>query len=364
MKLKDKILHIGYLIIFIMTLASCENGGPLFDEEGDCTTKVQFILKKHRQALRQASGKETDVFYATVETVHLFVFDKESGQLVFERIEKTDNLKSAAELGLGSGTDKSYMSIDVQPGTYKLIAWCGLDENDHNNAFQLVDATRSLYSHCKIKFDASGKPVNQEKYQALYHGRVESAEIAVQNQGSQVIPIELTKNTNDITVWVQHTNATFENGDYNVVYTDKNGTIRFEDNGIDNDDMLEYHPHTTQLLTSDSEYNGAQVEAGALIAHISTSRLMADNSESARLEVKDSTGKTVYSLPFIKYLIQMQTFTDDQQYYLDCEDTYNCTFYLTGGKEGDDGNWVPLQIIINNWTKVPDQSGEIVGSGN
>ena len=344
-------------------MASCESGGPLFDEEGDCSVKVQFVFKKHRQALQQISGKETDAFYATVPSVHLFVYDRESGELVFERVENTENLKSASELKIGSGTDKCYMQVDLNPGKYKFVAWCGLDSDDENNAFHLTDGTRGGYSHCSVKLNGTtGHPLSTEKYDGLYHGKVEEAEVTVKNMGSQVIPVELTKNTNDITVWVQHTTASFAEGDYTVVYTDVNGHMKFEDNSIGNDIMLEYQPHTTTLLTSDSEYNGSTVKSGALIAHLSTSRLMDHNNDKARLEVRDKNGKTVYSIPFIKYLTQMQTFTNDNQYYLDCEDTYNCTFYLTGSTQGEDGLWAPLQIIINNWVMVPEQNGGITGA--
>lgn len=346
-----------------MALGSCESGGPLFDDEGDCTTKVQFIFKKHRQALQQIPGKESDVFYATVPSVHLFVYDKESGQLVLDRYEKTENLYSQSDLNIGSGTDKCLMPIDLPAGKYKIVAWCGLDESDNNNAFSLVNGTKAQYSHALIKTNPmTGHPVNEDKYQGLYHGKVEQVEVTVSSMGSQVIPVELTKNTNDISVWVQHTTATFEDGDYYVVYTDKNGTLKFEDNQLDNDKLLEYHPHTTSILTSDAEYNGAQVKTGALIAHLSTSRLMSNNDDQAKLEVRDKNGKTVYSIPFIKYLKNMQTFTDNHQYYLDCEDTYNCTFYLTGANQSPDGTWMPLQIIINNWVMVPEQNGSITGN--
>ncbi|MCH5228650.1 MAG: FimB/Mfa2 family fimbrial subunit [Muribaculaceae bacterium] len=359
MKKFSRILLTLSLPLVSFAFSSCESGGPLFDEEGDCSTKVQFVFKKHRQALHQIAGKETDAFYASVPSVHLFIYDKESGELVFEQQEKTDNLKSASQLKIGSGTEKCYLPIDLAPGTYKLVAWGGLDETDNNNAFRLTDGTRSGYSHCRIKMnEETGYPVNHEKYDGLYHGIVESVEITVNNISSQIIPIELTKNTNDITVWVQHTNATFANGDYEVVYTDANGSMHFENNNLNDDNKLEYHPHTVSLLTSDSEYNGNTVEAGALIAHLSTSRLHESNVEDAKLEVRNREGNTVYSVPFIKYLLQMQNLTEDNQYYLDCEDTYNCTFYLTGAEE-EEGAWVPLRIIINNWVKVPDQNTEL-----
>lgn len=352
------------LPVVIAGLSSCESGGPLFDDEGDCSVKVQFVYNKHRQALHSINGIGHDAFSNSVSSVHLFIYDAESGDLVYEKKEKAANLKSAAELNIGSTTEKSFLPVDLNPGKYRLVAWCGLDDNDQNNAFELTgDDTKGKFKTMTVKKNSSsGHPVNSEKYEAVYHGKVESVEVTL-NSGGQIIPVELTKDTNDIAVWVQHTTATFADGDYYVVYKDANGTVNFDDNSLADENLLEYHAHTTSLLTSDSEYNGSTVEAGALIAHISTSRLMQHRQDDARIEVRNKAGETVYSLPLIKYLTQMQTFTSDHQYYLDCEDTYNCTFYLTGEKEDPStGAWVPMQIIINNWVIVPPQSGELSGN--
>lgn len=342
------------LIASMTLLSSCDE--VIFDGEGDCSQKVQFVFKKHRQALHAVEGRENDAFYSSVECVHLFVINEETGEVVFDKIEKTENLHSAADLKIGSGSDKCYMPIDLQPGKYKFVAWCGLDDNDHNNAFSLLEDSRASYKECKVKTDDStGHPVNHEKYQNLYHGVTRSVEITDDNGANLIIPIELTKNTNEISVWVQHVSASFSEGDYSVVYADSNGTMDFNDNSITDDSKLEYHPHTISILSSDTEYNGAHVDAGALIAHISTARLMMSNRDDARLEVRNKDGQTVFSIPLIKYLLEMQTFTDNGQYYLDCEDTYNCCFYLTGNQ----GTWTPTQIIINNWVRVPDQTGSL-----
>ena len=347
-------------IALSLAASSCDNSF-IFEQEGDCSPRVQFIFKKHRQALHSLDGRASDAFYSAVGSVHLFVYDAESGELVFEKAENTENLSSASDLRIGSGTDRCFMPVDLQPGTYRFVAWCGLDETGHNNAFMLQEDDSSesrgslapRYGHCRVKLATPGFPVHDEKYDALYHGV--AGKVTVGDEGNQIIPIELTKDTNEISVWVQHATHTFSEGEYEVVYADANGMMHFEDNSMKSPERLEYKPHTTSLLTSETEYNGSTVEAGALVAHISTSRLMDANSRDARLEVRNREGKTVFSIPFIKYVTQMQTFTSDAQYYLDCEDTYNCSFYLTG----EEGAWMPARIIINHWVIVPDQNSEL-----
>lgn len=353
MKLISNILKSVLLFLFLLGMASCENG-PVFEKEGDCTPKVQFVFKKHRQALHSQPDRVADAFYSTVGSVHLFVYDLETGNLVFEKIENTDNLLSAADLKLGTSADRCFLPIDVNPGRYRLVAWCGLDESDHNNAFYLNDGSRAGYARCDVKLADEATAVHAEKYQALYHGTVRDVVIDFKADQAQIIPVELTKNTNDIAVWVQHNTKTFDKDEYEVVYTDANGTMHFDDNSLLGDNRLEFRPHTKSVLTSQTEYNNNLVEAGALVAHLSTSRLLSSHSDDARLEVRNREGKAVFSIPFIKYVTEMQTLTDDHQYYLDCEDTYNCSFYLTG----ENGTWSPAMIIINNWVKVPDQKEE------
>ena len=341
---------------FMLCAASCDNSF-IYDNEGDCSTKVQFVFKKHRQALKSVPGRETDVFYSTVGSVHLFVYDADSGNLVFEKTERTENLKSASELKLGSASEKNLMQLDLEPGKYRFVAWCGLDENDHNNAFSLNEIeTRGGYKECGVKrHPATGHPLNQEKFESVYHGSVEVAEVTINDNGAKIIPIELTKDNNDIAVFVQHISHTFNDGDYEVVYVDANGTMKFDDNSLTSSNKLEYRPHTSHFLTSGTEYNDTPVETSALVAHISTSRLMEANQNDARIEVRSKEGKTIFSIPFIKYVLQMQTETSDGQYYLDCEDTYNCSFFLTG----EDDKWMAARIIINNWVVVPDQNTNI-----
>ena len=341
------------MLFALLAAASCDS---IYENDADCSTKFKFVFTRHRQALHAVNGQVANAFGSSVGSVHLFVYNSETGELVCEKFERTDNLKTETELNIGTGTEPCFMAVDLAPGNYHIVAWCGLEENDQNNAFSLTSAdTRAEYAECGVKLTTDGRPVNHEKYEAVYHGIVNKVTV---NNGGAVVPVELTKNTNDIAVWVQHTSSSFSPEDYEVVYTDANGTMKFDDNSLSRTDRLEYHAHTSSVLTTSMEYNGAEIEAGALVTHLSTSRLMEANRNNARLEVRNRQGgNTVFSIPFIEYVLEMQSFTSDAQYYLDCEDTYNCSFYLSG--EGE--TWTSARIIINNWVRVPDQTDSIGG---
>lgn len=342
-----KFLLTGILFAILPALTSCDDGF-IFENEGNCKPMVKFVFTKHRQALQTLDGVGPDAFGLTVKSVHLFVIDSETGELVFEKIENTENL-----------IDRNMMPVDLEPGTYNFIAWCGFDFKDDNNAFELShNYTKAAGDNCHVRMASETEPIHNEKYDAVYQGVVYNVTLTVEDL-DQTIIVPVIKDTNDITVWIQHPDVDFKDGDYSVIYEDANGVMDFETNALLSEDQkLTYKAYSSKVLEADSEYNSEYMKAGAMISHLSTSRLMASHVEDARLKVLDKEGNEVFAIPFIKYLLEMQTFTDgekkDNQWYLDCEDTYQCSFYLIG----DQGTWSAYRIIINNWVKVPDQNEE------
>lgn len=343
-----RLLTSATLLVIIMLTSAC-NDSFIFDKEGDCTTKVKFVFKRNRQALPSKTGEGPDAFSTSVSSVHLFVFDEETKEMVMEKYESADNM-----------IDGCIMPIDLPEGKYTFVAWCGLDQNDENNAFELQHTyTRAGEENCHIKMENDNEPVHHQKFDALYHGKTTNITISNADE-SRIIEVPVVKNTNDIAIWIQNPDASFATDEFSVSYEDANGVIHFHDNTLLSEDKkLKYQPHTTSILTTETEYNGDKVESGALISHVSVSRLMASHKNDARIVVRNKEGQEVFSVPFIKYVLQMQTFTDgkekDDQWYLDCEDTYHCSFYLAGS---GDGTWIATTIIINNWVVVPEQNQE------
>ena len=351
---KDKFIRI--LLAVVMSLgilpfvSSCDDSF-VYEDEGDCRMQVKFEFTRHRQALQTKEGIGPDAFPQTVSSVHLFVFDAKSGDLVFDKAEPTDSL-----------IDGCIMPVDLDPGEYTFIAWCGLDSNDENNAFELQHnySTRSDASdRLSIKLADAGQPVHDDKYDAVYHGIVRNFQVNFDNMGT-IVTVPVVKDTNDINVWIQHPYASLDKGEYYVVYEDANGEIDFTDNSLVSEDKpLTYKAWDTQILQSDTWYNGEQMESGALIAHLSVSRLMAGHADKARLVIRNKNGTEVFAVPFIKFVLALQTFTTpgtlkDNQWYLDCEDTYDVSFFFTGY----DQTWTAFRIIVNNWVIVPDQNWE------
>ena len=111
---------------------SCDS--MIYEEEGDCP--VYYRLKfRYDMNLKFA-----DAFPREVKSVRLYAFNTE-GKLVWQATEKGEVLAS-----------KDYtMRLDLAPGNYRLVAWCGLDDEE---SFRLPDAApgcRQEDLHCRLK---------------------------------------------------------------------------------------------------------------------------------------------------------------------------------------------------------------------
>ena len=351
-KIVKSLLIIAVMLGVLPFVSSCTDGF-IYENEGDCRTKVKFEFTKHRQALQTKDGVGPDAFASTVTSVHLFVLDAESGDLVFEKTENADNL-----------IDGCMMPVDLDPGEYTFIAWCGLDSNDENKSFELQHNYKSRGGDDKlaIKMASESEPIHKAKYESVYHGISRNVKLDNNNVGS-VVTVPVIKDTNDINVWIQHPYASLDKGEYYVVYEDANGEINFTDNSIMSEEKrLEYKAYDTQILQTNTQYNGEEMESGAMISHLSVSRLMANHAEDARIVIRNKNGTEVFAMPFIKYVLALQTFTQpgtdkDHQWYLDCEDTYDVSIFFTGY----DQTWGDFRIIVNNWVYVPEQGWEFNG---
>ena len=130
-------------------LTACDDA--IYDDEGNCTSvyKVGFTYDKNM--------KFADAFASEVKTVSLYAFDT-SGRFV-----KSFNNSVAAMAANGY-----QMDVDLDPGQYKLVAWCGL--NDGMNSFDVPnlspgDPITKLTNTVKRDANAEVKEIDQ-----LYHG--------------------------------------------------------------------------------------------------------------------------------------------------------------------------------------------------
>ena len=113
----------------IAGLSSCN--GMIYDEQGDCDPyyKVKFVY--------DTNLKFTDAFPAEVSAVTLYLLDPETDRVVWQKTESGEALAQEGYM----------MDVDVEPGNYTLLAWCG---EGHQTSFKVSDATVGKNLQCRL----------------------------------------------------------------------------------------------------------------------------------------------------------------------------------------------------------------------
>ena len=338
-----------YLLLIFIAMTSCS---VIYEYEGDCDPKYRVVFRY------DYNMKYADAFAHEVTSVSLFAFDA-NGKLVFQ---KTDQ---GSQLGSGDYS----MEVDMEPGTYDLVAWCGLEDG---KSFSVPVIQRGLTTKSELTCKTNGKDVSgvtvvDYQLKPLYHGSLNSV-VFPDEEGVHIVTIPLVKNTNSIRVILQHISGKPVNpDDFTYHITDDNGLLAW-DNEIVPNNIVNYEAYYTATGKEVLSKSDTLTAGAAAVAEFATSRLMA--SSNARMTIKNTKGKTVLSIPLIEFLLLVKSnynspMTDQE--YLDRQDEYHFIFFLqdkkadgsTGPDEGTDPDdpdgeytWMNAYIYIGAWKVV------------
>ena len=344
-------------------LWSCENS--IYDYEGDCDPhwQVRFIYDMNMNFADAFPGP------MGVGSVHLYVFDAATRRLVLDKEET-----SGAE-----GFDAGYvMPVEELPaGRYDFVAWCGLADNRSFaggsasgpvTAPELLDDAVPAWRVTETVFSAPDADATR-RLDPLYYGRTGNFEI-YDEQGTHVVPVHLTKDTNEFTILLQHQSGPLNPEDFEIKITDNNTLLRW-DNGLGPVEKADYLPWwqksgTVQDTPEITVVPGMQAEF--LVVRISTSRLVkrAKAEDDPRLiitNVRDN--REVYNIDLLEYLLlpeehkhlldahNKQHEVSDQEY-LDRASNWTLQFIL--GDEVD-GGWYAMDLHILGWHVIKMDAG-------
>lgn len=281
----------------------------------------------------------TDGFANAVKYVDLYVFNS-AGAFVKKYHEDNGAVLSAPNYRM----DVS----DLEPGTYDLIAWCGVN----NGGSFSVAADLNVSKNSDI--DVTMKDVNgtsNENLNPLFHGRNKTVTYTSEPVEQECV-IDLTKDTNNFNITLQHRAAKpFAKDRFTVELTDNNGHLLYDNSVPGSNPDIVYKPYRTvygEVATRADNGNYLQVE-------IATSRLM-ENHDAIITVTDTETGKTVFSFPIIKWALNFRSANHKgmgNQEYLDREDEYNVMLWLDDKEDG----WFGAEILIQDWHVVDDSMG-------
>ena len=324
----------------------------IFDYEGDCSYPYHVKFKYDRNMLY------ADAFRGNVSYVSLYAFDAETGLLVYTDTESGDALKAEGYT----------IPLEVTPGTYDLLAWCGSAVGDSKVIVPEVEIGKTTIEEVDCVIDrmmGSGHTsCLVEDMGTLFHGKERVT--LTDDEGEHVNEVNLTKNTNHIRVILQHLSGEAVNSEqFQISIHDNNGSMN-HDNTLNGVDSLTYHPWYVVSVEggvsteTDIKYHAPAVTrataATAAMAELTIGRLYAENDPILHVyNVK--TEKTVLSIPLKDYALMIKGHYNrsmSDQEFLDREDEFNLTFFLD-----ELGNWVSATVIINSWHLVLNDAGAI-----
>lgn len=328
----------------LLSLAACNN--PVFDEEGEC------VVNYNLRFVYNMNLKWADAFPSEVHSVHLYAYDS-AGKFVKEFIANGDAVDQ----------EDYRMQLDLAPGKYKLVAWCGMDnEGATKQHFTVLQPTaqqsklEDLTCALKLKTDEKATNYSNDRLDFLYHGILE-VELPDVYNGTYEYTMPLTKNTNHIRIVLQQlTTEDMDPEEFSFRMEDTNGLMA-HDNRLLPHHMVTYHPFNVGTGSAGMVPQGKGdddiVYADALVADMSTSRLMANHSEDFMFTI-ESEDKVIARLPLLQYALMSKEYyevayghTMTDQEFLDRQDEYLFTFFLDDSKR-----WVEMHINILDWRIV------------
>lgn len=320
-------------------LHACDS--VIYDGEGDCSVnyRVRFCYDYNM--------KYADAFTHEVNTVTLYLLDK-SGRVVWQHTDQGEVLASG----------EYAMTVDVEPGEYDLLAWCGTADK---SSFTIPETTIGTELTCTLnrERDTDGTAFVRDDLDRLFHGWLPGQTFGA-TEGTYTYTVPLVKDTNSVRVVLQHLSGEPVDKD-KFVFTihDDNGYMDWDNSLLDDEPITYYAWHTdsgeadvdTQARSGDA---ASRSVFSAAIAELTVPRLVKGQETRLRVTNRD-TGETVFSIPLIDYALLVKGFYNrdmDDQEYLDRQDEYDMVFFLD---EGD--RWLDTYIYINSWKVVLQNTG-------
>ena len=301
-----------------------------------------------------------DAFKEQVKAVDLWIFNEDNGEFVDHIYSTVDVLKSTDYL----------LPINVKPGNYNFVAWCGDIDNRHFTQNTSPALHSEATCHLSKRSYEGEQAVSKENLDLLFHGKLDGA-ILPNEEGKHIYTIPLIRDVNNIMLTLQHVSGEFDTEHKEITMMDNNGFM-FHTNLLDeNDENILYRPWSTRTGTLENAFEGAKVRrnfdindeenadqstGNFMTVELSTARLMANHNPI--ITIKDNeTGQIIFQIPLTKYLLQLKSelYADmPDQEYLDRKNQHELMVFL---QDDGRGGWTVVSIVINGW-KVIDNGAE------
>lgn len=327
------------------SFVSCDDSF-IYDYEGDCDPHY-FI--KFEYTMHMEKG---DAFKEQVEAVDLWIFNEDNGEFVDHIYTTVADMAATDYL----------LPIDVKPGNYNFVAWCGDIDNRHFSVSDRIDRREDATCRLSRRLYEGTQATSKEDLDLLFHGKLDGAVLPDQ-QGKHIYTIPLIRDVNNIELTLQHISGEFDTEHIEITMVDNNGFM-FHNNLLDeNDEDILYRPWSLrqgmledaseearirQRATGEDAEDGEVTTANFLNLELSTARLMA--AHNPVITIRDTEkDEILFQIPLVKWLLQLKSkrYADmEDQEYLDRKNQHELMVFLQD--DGDSG-WTAVSVVINGW---------------
>lgn len=281
--------------------------------------------------------KFADALAQEVTTLTVYVFGKEGKYLT--------SFQADSSLLRQSGYR---MQLPLEAGNYHIVAWAGVDK-EWFNLPDLQPGQSTLDNLVtELRRGENGEVPASGAVAPLWHGELENISVPEDIYVTHTDTVSLVKDTHTIRVMLQQVSGkVLHSSDFetSIVSPEGNGRLNY-DNTLLPDSPLTYRPYyTSENLVGGDEAGNGQVSL--VIAELSTLRIMENSNLRLRIR-KTADQSVVIDIPLTDYLLLTHMEGEQRirsnQEYLDRQDRYTITFFLTSG-----GSWLDTRIEINGW---------------
>lgn len=265
----------------------------------------------------------------TAKQVILYIYDND-GKFITSHTIAGDELK----------TNK--IQLKLEPGTYRLLAWGGLNETDYT--WSTPKSGDSLDAWQMAVKTEPNVPVSRE-LSGLFQGQM-TLTIPADKESDTEFP--LVKNTNKlrlVLIDAAGNGATLDAADFSVAATTTNSDLDAHNNpvGTQTVSWLPYYKGVEKVSSSDGT-----TAYSAAVYELNTLRLLDGTPASLRLTHKGETSP-FFDVDLCDFLLltKMESHDIPAQEYLDRQDEYAILVYY---RIDEAGKAHYLQIIVNDWT--------------
>jgi hypothetical protein len=318
----------------VLLLSGCS---ALDTDIEDCSATYQVRFRY------DMNMKYADAFEHEVRAVTLYVIAPD-GTIVAQEQADADQLDA---------TDGTITLHGVAPGSYSLLAWCSTNQKD-SYTFGAGSEVTDLTCTVNGQISADGDPYINHELDDLYHGQLQDITLP-DSAGTYIYTVPLTKDTNRFRIVLQHiASQELSQDDFSFNLTDANEAMAYDNSVISTQPMV-YEPWTiSSALNNSSALSPADdsdeaINGNAVIAELTTARLVADHSPRLRV-VNNANDSTVIDIPIIDYMRLVMGYENNGmalQEYLDRQDEYNLVFFID-----ERGNWLHTYVYINSWKVI------------